>query len=77
LTDALPVMRLGYWRPYAPFSLHSGTAQGLYASLPATLTTFVADIESLCRGGLVDTKYIADYHARDPASFLEYLFRYT
>jgi hypothetical protein len=68
LTDALRVVAV------CPI-FHSGSAQGLYASLPATLTTFVADIESLCRGGLVDTKYIADYHARDPASFLEYLFR--
>lgn len=57
-------------------TIHGHTrAQGLYAKLPGTLSTFVADLESLCRGGLVDTKYIADYHTRDLASYLEYLFR--
>ncbi|XP_063901740.1 target of EGR1 protein 1-like isoform X1 [Zophobas morio] len=48
--------------------------QAFYADLPSSLETFVADVSCLFRGGIADTKYIADYQVRDDASFLEYLF---
>ena len=47
----------------------------MYAELPGSLQTFVADMHSLFAGGVYDTKYIADYHTRETATFLEYVFR--
>lgn len=61
--------------PSLIFNSYQPPPQALYADLPATLQTFTADMHSLCSGGLVDTKYIADYHTREKASFLEYIFR--
>eukprot|EP01134_Creolimax_fragrantissima_P002351 CFRG2351T1 len=49
--------------------------QHLYAQLPVSLSTFVADASVLFGTGVIDTKYISDFHTRDSASFLEYLFR--
>ncbi|XP_063901741.1 target of EGR1 protein 1-like isoform X2 [Zophobas morio] len=53
---------------------YSGNDRAFYADLPSSLETFVADVSCLFRGGIADTKYIADYQVRDDASFLEYLF---
>ena len=45
-----------------------------YAPLPPTLDTFVADLADLLRGGLVDTKYVADFVAHEKSSYLSFLF---
>ncbi|EDQ88348.1 uncharacterized protein MONBRDRAFT_9179 [Monosiga brevicollis MX1] len=64
----------------APIVTHNGLLdlcflyQHLWADLPATLDVFVADCSQLF-GRVIDTKYVAEYEAREPASFLEYLFR--
>ena len=49
--------------------------EAFFADLPPTLTTFVADLAGIFTGGVLDTKYVADYERREKASFLEYLFR--
>lgn len=46
-----------------------------YADLPSKLSTFIADLSEMFLGGIVDTKYIADYVTREKSSFLAYLFR--
>lgn len=46
----------------------------LYAPLPPTLDEFLACLADLCPH-VVDTKYLAEYTLREPATFLEYLFR--
>ncbi|XP_061181728.1 target of EGR1 protein 1-like [Saccostrea echinata] len=49
--------------------------QNFYANLPATMSSFIADLTEIFPGGVYDTKYITDYVHRMPASYLEYVFR--
>ncbi|XP_052684784.1 target of EGR1 protein 1-like isoform X2 [Crassostrea angulata] len=49
--------------------------QNFYASLPPTMSSFIADLTEIFEGGVYDTKYITDYVHRMPASYLEYVFR--
>ncbi|KAJ3326542.1 hypothetical protein HDU76_012828 [Blyttiomyces sp. JEL0837] len=64
-----------------PVVVHNGLLDlmfvynAFYASLPATLEAFIADLSDMFKGGLMDTKYIADFVSREKASFLAYLFR--
>jgi hypothetical protein len=47
----------------------------LYADLPSNLQVFAADLSDMFPGGIYDTKYISDYIAKEPVSFLSYLFK--
>ena len=47
----------------------------LYAKLPKSFPTFIADLDDICTQGIYDTKYISDYCVREPASFLELLYK--
>ena len=49
--------------------------QNLYAQLPQTLPTFLADICEMFPNGIYDTKYIADYVCRETSTFLEFVFK--
>ncbi|KAJ1930703.1 hypothetical protein IWQ60_000101 [Tieghemiomyces parasiticus] len=46
----------------------------LYATLPDKLGTFVSDLNSMFPGGIYDTKYIADFMAQEPRTYLAYLY---
>lgn len=64
-----------------PVIVHNGLLdvmflyQSLFADLPQSLPVFIADIATLFKGGICDTKYLADFVVRQDASFLSYLFR--
>ncbi|RKP09049.1 ribonuclease CAF1, partial [Thamnocephalis sphaerospora] len=64
-----------------PLIVHNGWLDLLFlyhsfhAPLPAKLGSFVADMCEMFPAGVWDTKYTADYIAREPASFLALLFR--
>lgn len=47
-----------------------------YAELPTKLEKFIADLSVIFGAGLFDTKCLAEYQVRLPASFLSYLFRH-
>lgn len=63
-----------------PLVVHNGWVDLLFlyhhffASLPPTLDEFLACLADVLPP-IVDTKYLSEYAAREPASFLEYLFR--
>jgi len=49
--------------------------ESFYATLPQSLSSFVADLSQMYAGGIYDTKYIVEFKARWSASFLEYAYR--
>lgn len=49
--------------------------QSYHTNLPSKMATFLADLSQLFPGGVFDTKYMTEYQARFPASYLEYVFR--
>jgi hypothetical protein len=63
-----------------PLVVHNGWVDLLFlyhhffAPLPPTLDEFLACLADVLPP-IVDTKYLSEYAAREPASFLEYLFR--
>jgi target of EGR1 protein 1 len=64
-----------------PIVFHNGLIdlvflyENFYDKCPIKFMKFISEIADLFPQGLYDTKYIADFHARTKASFLEYLFR--
>ena len=69
-------------RLHIPIVVHNGFLdlmfiyRAFYASLPPKIEGFVADLaEMTAKGGLFDTKYIAEFVTREKASYLAYLYR--
>ncbi|RIA97309.1 ribonuclease CAF1 [Glomus cerebriforme] len=64
-----------------PIVVHNGFLDliylyySFYTDLPSKLNTFIADLSEMFSGGIIDTKYIADFVTREKSSFLAYLFR--
>ncbi|GMS87084.1 hypothetical protein PENTCL1PPCAC_9259, partial [Pristionchus entomophagus] len=76
--------------PRAPIALHNGLVDlvflytHFYTTPPPTLSQFIADLADLFPTGeeqddevapVVDSKFIAEFQERMPASYLEYVFR--
>ena len=49
--------------------------QNFYTDLPPSLSTFVADLSVMFNAGVIDTKYIAEYHIESSATYLNYIFK--
>lgn len=66
---------------HKPIVVHNGFIdmaflyQHFYATLPPSYSQFVVDLSEMYQGGVFDTKYLAEFTARMPSSYLEYVFR--
>lgn len=49
--------------------------QNFYNDLPDKLEVFTSDMFEMFPGGVLDTKYVAEFRLRESASFLGYIFR--
>ena len=68
-------------RSSKPIVLHNGILdlvflyQNCYTDLPSSLSTFLADLSVMFSAGVIDTKYIAEYHIGCNATYLNYIFK--